>query len=144
MIISGANVKPRNIKTNEFVTVMDIAPTVLELASASYPGKHAAQQVQPMLGESMANILFAEGKHVHDSTYATGLEQSGRAYFRKGKWKIVNLEGPHRDITFLLFDIQSDPGETVDLSKQNQAKYREMIEGWRVYRETHGILVAPE
>lgn len=144
MIISGIGVPAGKSPRHEFITVMDIAPTLLELTGVSYPGRHSSALIRPMLGESMYNYLFNKRESVHDTTYAVGLELRGRAFFRKGKWKIVNLEGPHRDDTFQLFDMESDPGETNDLSKVKTAKFREMLDAWRKYRDEHGILLSPE
>ncbi len=144
MIISGAGVVGSGQIRKEFVTVMDIAPTVLELAKAPYPGSYEAPIVRPMLGESMLSYLLGKADAVHDSTYVTGLEQGGRAYFRKGKWKIVNVEGPHLENTFQLFNMELDPAETTNLAIHFPNKFNEMIKGWRDYREANGILIERE
>ena len=144
MIISGMNVVGSGLIRSDFVTVMDIAPTILELAKAPYPGLHATQTVRPMLGESMVSYLFGKTGAIHDSTYVTGLELNGRAYFRKGKWKILNLERPHRESVFQLFNLETDPAETTDLASQYPGIFSEMIESWRNYRKANGILVEPE
>jgi len=129
---------------NDYVTVMDIAPTVLEIAHAKYPGSRGSERTRPMLGESMVSYLAGKATTVHDANYATGLEQAGRAYFRKGNWKIVNLEGPHREATFQLFDVAVDPGETNNLAERLPEKFSEMMEGWRQFRRSNDIRIAPE
>lgn len=144
LIISGGGVVGFGVIRKEFVTVMDIAPTLLELAKAPYPGSHQAATIRPMLGESMLSYLLGKSDAVHDSTYAIGMEQAGRAYFRKGKWKIVNTEGPHRENTFQLFNVEQDPAETTNLAIRFPEKFNEMISGWRAYREKNGILIEPE
>jgi arylsulfatase len=144
MIIRGGNLTATNVTRDDFLTVMDIAPTILELAGANFPGDYASEKVQPMLGSSMREYLWGNGNVVHDSTYAIGLEHGGRAYFRKGAWKIVNLEPPHRESTFVLYNLKADPAEVTNLAPRNPEKLAEMIQEWRKYREEHGILVAPE
>ncbi|MDZ4714063.1 MAG: arylsulfatase [Cytophagales bacterium] len=142
-IVSGHEVKGHGTIRDEFVTVMDIAPTFLELAGVAYPERIDSRPIAPMLGESMNAYLTGRSNHVHDSSYVVGLELNGRAYFRKGDWKIVNIEGPHREETFRLFNLKNDPAETTDLRVSQPQRMKEMLEGWRAYREKHGILIGP-
>lgn len=144
MIIRGKGIKTSNPIRNDFVTVMDIAPTILEFAQVSYPGNRGSEKIRPMLGESMVSYLFGHSDRVHSDEYVMGLEQAGRAYFRKGNWKIVNVEGPHRESTFQLFDVASDPGETTNLAAMNPAKLKELLRGWKQYQEKNDIRIAPE
>ena len=144
MIIRGGKLSATNVIRNDFLSVMDIAPTILELAETSYPGDYASDKIQPMLGSSMREYLWGNGSVVHDSTYAIGLEHGGRAYFRKGRWKIVDREAPHRESTFVLFNLATDPGEANNVALRYPEKFAEMMQDWRKYREEHGILVAPE
>jgi arylsulfatase len=73
-----------------------------------------------------------------------GLELAGRAYFRKGNWKIVNVEGPYRESTLQLFDVASDPGETTNLADRFPEKFSELMAGWRQFLKTNDIRIAPE
>ncbi len=133
LIVCGSklNVKP-GLRTT-FVTVMDLAPTFLELAAASYPGKFAMPSTRPMLGASMVNYLRGKSEVLHDSTYAFGFWSGENACFRRGKWKLVNTERPYREARLKLYDIEQDPGETKDLSTSLPAKYLAMLEAWRQY-----------
>ena len=54
MIASGAGVRRRGEIDAAYVTVMDLAPTFLEIAGGEYP---ADGSVKPMLGESMLAFL---------------------------------------------------------------------------------------
>ncbi len=122
MIISGPGVAPHAKKTSAYLTVMDLAPTFLELAGAEYP---AGGMVQPMLGESINAFLAGPSNAVHDENYLTVLSHKGRALVRQGKWKLSTLEPPFDEAQFGLFDLEADPGETNNLTESEPEKYQE-------------------
>jgi arylsulfatase len=136
-IVAGPPVTSRGAVSETYLTVMDLAPTFLELAGAKYP---ADGSVRPMLGESMVPLLTRLAP-VHDEDYVTTLYHGGRAFVRKGRWKLVTLEPPFDESGFELFDIEKDPGETVNLAGSEPEKYAEMIALWRAERKKLGIVL---
>ncbi len=140
MIISGPGVAGRATMNTSYITVMDLAPTFLEVGRAVYPTDGS---VLPMLGESMAVLLSGDAAFVHDDAYTTILFHRGRAFLRQGKWKLVNLEPPFDESRFELFDLEADPGETTNLAHVEPERLAAMIELWRVKRREMGI-VLPE
>ena len=53
-----------------FTTVMDIAPTVLELAGAAHPGQtYRGREVAPMRGRSWVSYLSGCEEEVHDARH---------------------------------------------------------------------------
>jgi arylsulfatase A-like enzyme len=97
-----------------------------------------------MEGESMAALLAGKESTVHASDYVTTLAHAGRAFVRRGRWKISNLEPPIDESAFELFDIDADPGETTNLASTHPDIYREMIQLWRSERERLGIVLPHE
>ncbi|MFQ5983739.1 MAG: arylsulfatase, partial [Woeseiaceae bacterium] len=97
MIIAGTGVTPRGVVDSSYVTVMDLAPTILEIAGGQYPDDGS---VRPMLGESMRDFLAGSADAVHDEEYVTVLYHRGRAFLRQGRWKISNLEPPFDESKF--------------------------------------------
>ncbi|MDJ0905954.1 MAG: arylsulfatase [Woeseiaceae bacterium] len=138
MIAAGPGVHASGQIDASYLTVMDLAPTFLELAGATYPDDGS---VAPMLGESMNAFLAGEADAVHDDSYVTTLYHWGRAYLRQGDWKIANLEGPFSEADFALFNLAEDPGETTDLADVHPEKYAELIELWRQRRLELGIIL---
>ena len=61
---------------------MDLAPTFLELASATYPVDGC---VRPMEGASMVPLLTGRSATVHQDDYVTTLFHAGRALVRRGR-----------------------------------------------------------
>jgi len=140
MIAAGPGVASAGTIDSAYLTVMDLAPTFLELGGANYPGDGS---VAPMLGESMVNFLAGSEAEVHDENYVTTLYHRGMALLRQGRWKLVTLDPPFDESKFQLIDIEADPGETTNLALQYPERMNSMIALWREKRREYGI-VLPE
>jgi arylsulfatase len=138
MILAGPGVANTGHIERAYLTVMDLAPTFIELAGARYPDDGS---VEPMLGESLVSLLRGDSDRVHDDDYVTTLYHGGRAFLRQGSWKIATLEPPFDESAFELFDIVEDPGETNDLAATQPEKYEKLIELWRAERHRLGIVL---
>ncbi|MEN8007838.1 MAG: arylsulfatase [Candidatus Krumholzibacteriota bacterium] len=136
-IVAGPRVSAHGVIDDTYFTVMDLAPTFLELAEARYPDDGS---VRPMLGESLLPLL-ADGAPVHDEDYVTVLYHGGRALVRQGRWKLVNLDPPFDESAFELFDLETDPGETVNLAEAEPEKRAELLALWRAERKRLGIVL---
>ena len=138
LIIGGAGVKAAESFNGEYLTVMDIAPTLLELAGVGYPED---ESVVPMLGASFRSLLAGHPGPVHDRDYVTTLSHRGRSFVRRGKWKIVADPRPFDEANFELYDIDSDPGEITDLSVAFPEVREELILLWRDQRKALGVVL---
>jgi arylsulfatase A-like enzyme len=141
MIVAGPGVAQRGSINRAYTTVMDLAPTFLQLARTTYP---ADGSVRPMEGESMYALLTGSASAVHGPGYVTTLFHAGRAYVRRGQWKLVTLEPPFDESAFQLFDIEADPGETTNRAHSEPAVYREMLALWHAERTRLGIILPRE
>jgi len=138
MMIAGPGVAARGVIDSTYLTVMDLAPTFLDIAGAQYPDDGS---VRPMLGESITRFLAGEADVVHDEDYVTTLYHGGRAYLRQGNWKISNIEPPFNEADFELFDLATDPGESNNLADDEPEKLAELIELWGEERKRLGIIL---
>jgi arylsulfatase A-like enzyme len=138
MFVTGPGIEVAAHFNGSYVTVMDIAPTLLEVAGATYPDDGS---VEPMLGESMVGLLAGRDDRVHDDDYITVFSHRGRAFVRQGDWKIVTLNGPFDEADFELFNIADDPDETEDLRFSEPEKFEELLDIWREKRREYGIIV---
>ena len=138
MIVAGPGVAARARIDSSYLTVMDLAPTFLELAGAEYPSDGS---LEPMLGESLVPFLEGEAGQVHDDNYVTALYHRGQAFIRRGRWKLVNLEPPFQESQLELFDVVSDPGETTNLAEAEPEILAEMRQLWRQTRRELGIIL---
>ena len=138
MIISGKGVAAAGVIDATYSTVMDLAPTFLQIAGATYPDDGS---VAPMLGESMQDFLAGNSDAIHDDNYVTVLSHKGRAFVRKAAWKIVTTEFPFDESKFELYDVVADPGEIHNLADDEPEKFAELLEIWRVERRKLGIVL---
>jgi arylsulfatase len=138
MIISGKGITSTGAKINTYLTVMDLAPTFLELAGVDYP---VDGSIQAPIGESLIALLAGKTQTVHDENYVTVHAHDGRAMIRQGKWKLSNLDSPFDESKLELFDLVTDPGETTNLAGDEPDKYQELLDLWRVERIKMGIVL---
>lgn len=127
-----------------FSTVMDIAPTVLELAGAAHPGAvYRGREVAPIRGRSLVGYLSGAAETVHGADTGTGWELFGRRAIRQGDWKALHLPAPHGPGSWQLYDLASDPGEIHDLADSHPDKLAELLTLWDRYVEENGVILDP-
>ncbi|KAF5101969.1 hypothetical protein D0Z00_000624 [Geotrichum galactomycetum] len=122
---------------SQFSTVMDLAPTFLELAGIPQPNpkNFRGKEVHPIRGKSWVKFLKNPNsvENIHDQDDTVGWGLFGGGALRKGDWKITFIRKPVGNETWGLFNIKNDPAELHDLSKQEPAKYQELLEEWKKY-----------
>jgi len=138
LIIAGPGVVHRGALSGSYITVSDIAPSLLSVAEATYPKSR-----RPMIGKSLLPLFSDALAEIYDESDYTIFFQHNRAYLRVGDWKLMNVEGPFDESKFGLYNLKNDPAETTDLSLTNPDKRRELIALWRLKRREMGI-VLPE
>ncbi len=127
-----------------FTTVMDIAPTVLELAGVTHPGtEYQGREVAPMRGRSLLPYLSGDTEAVHDDITGTGWELFGRRAIRQGDWKALHLPQPYGPGAWQLYDLSADPGEIDDLAASRPEKLAELLVLWDRYVEDTGVILDP-
>lgn len=143
-LAAGPRIKAR-IETDAFMHVMDVAPTLLELAgidAASPPGKI------PMRGVSAAGVLAGSREQAHAPDERIAWELAYGRGVRKGDWKAIYLPAAVHMVSpdlpikrWLLFNVAKDPGETTELSSAEPAKLQELIAAWNDYARETGVVV---
>lgn len=130
-----------------FTTVMDIAPTVLELAGIAHPGAtdatYRGREVAPMCGRSLVPYLSGAAEGVHDTESGTGWELFGRRAIRQGDWKALYLPAPYGPGEWQLYDLAADPGEIHDQASARPDKLAELLALWDSYVEDNGVILEP-
>jgi len=114
-------------------TVLDIMPSVLDLADVSYLQKDAqGRRLLPLEGASLLPLL-TKSEPVHGPEQGLGWELFGRRALRKGDWKLLWVDTPYGTGQWQLFDLASDPFELKDLARTRPEKLREMLVAWEAY-----------
>lgn len=131
-------------------TVMDVLPTLLELAEVQPQTTFRGKEILPLRGSSMLSALKGEDESVHDKNYVMGWELFGRRAIRQGDWKIVcepaGIEWEPRDPDIVndqwrLYNLATDPGEQIDLAEEEPARLKAMISLWANYAEETGVIL---
>jgi arylsulfatase len=144
--------------------VMDIAPTLYELAGATHPAakgheakgtaakatvakaadtKGANPGVLPVKGRSLLAFLQGKTPSAYGPDDAIGWELGGRKALRKGDWKIVYANAPWGKDAWELYNLAEDRTEQNDLAAKHPAKLAELLADWRRYVADNGVLEIP-
>jgi arylsulfatase len=135
MIMAGPIVSRTNEVRDDFLTVMDIAPTLYEVGMANYPKKFEGSSLYPLMGTSLLAFTSGRSSQIHDPDYVFGLEHSGFTMLRKGQWKITNTGYPFSEANFELYDLSEDLAERHDLKERASEKYLELLKAWSAYSD---------
>jgi arylsulfatase len=112
----------------EFLTVMDLMPTFLEIAGSAHPGtEYEGHPVLPARGRSFLNSLRGSHEAVHDET-STGTWYSSALY--RGDWKLVRGNPPRGNGEWELYNLREDPSETTNLSMRHPEIRTDMLNEW--------------
>jgi len=114
---------PRGIDGPRFVHppghIIDLMPTLLDVAGASYPAEFQGRPILPMEGRSLAPLFRGETREGHEALF---WEHQGNRAVRQGRWKLVAAhKGPWE-----LYDLEADRTELHDLAAQHPEKVREL------------------
>jgi len=125
------------------VSVMDIMPTILDLAGIEHPGLvYRDRNILPMKGISMLPWLEGRNDRVHNPDIPLGFELMGRNALRKGDWKIVYHHTDGKG-AWALYDIGKDPGELRNLADEphHADKLDELLIEWAQYVQHNNVIV---
>jgi choline-sulfatase len=108
LIVSGPGILPSGARVREIVSLIDVCPTLLDLAGAKpLPGATGASLAPLLRGEqvSWANQAFSEFPPV--------MGVPAMRMIRSGRWKLTHYENYRPQ----LFDLEADPHEYHDLGE---------------------------
>jgi len=142
LIISGPGVKGvGEINKEAVMHVMDIAPTILELAGVEHPSTFKGRSIAPVQGKSWVGTLDGSVQSPRSPDDWLGWELFGNRALRQGDWKITWLYEPLGTGDWQLFNLDEDPGEQYDLSVKFSEKKIELIALWDEYAKTNGVII---
>ena len=131
-----------------FLSITDIAPTLLDLAGQTQPASFAGRAILPFQGHSLVPLLDDRQAKVRQPSEPVGTELFYRRALRKGDWKAVYLPKgsayPRKSVgtgSWQLFNIARDPAETQDLAATEPAKLQELIADWNRYAHDKGVVL---
>ena len=127
--------------TDQFATVMDLAPSLLEMAGVSHPAPtYQGREVVPMRGKSFYQWAAGKSERIHEKDFIQGWETCGRAALRFGDWKIVYIPKPKGPERWQLYNLDKDPGEVNDLAETEPEKLKQLLKLWDQYVIETGVI----
>ncbi|MBX9792412.1 MAG: arylsulfatase [Pirellulales bacterium] len=127
-----AGITSRGGLTNQVGHIIDIVPTLLELAGVKYPAILDGRELRPLAGLSLAPV-FAGGS-LPERTL--GWEHEGNRAIRVGDWKLVAAyRGPWE-----LYDLAHDRSETRDLAAAEPERAGQLAAAWQAWADRVGVV----
>ena len=120
--------------TDQVGHVIDLMPTLLDLAGISYPQTHNGHELAPIDGKSLAPILEGNSREGHEQIF---WEHIGNRAVRQGNWKLVF------DVKYAkeweLYNLEADPTETRNLAVKHPQKAKKLRLIWEEWAENVGV-----
>ena len=127
---------------DEFLSVLDITPTFLALAGVEYPASpYKGKRTLPLKGSSMVPILQGDAAPIHPPDCIMGWELNNQRALRMNDWKIVMSQPILGDGQWKLYNLSSDPSESIDLSEEYPQIFETMLRHWEDYVAENGVVL---
>jgi arylsulfatase len=108
--------------------LIDLAPTILELAGGRWPESFAGRPVPPPPGTSLAPAFAHDGAVTHEYLWWYHI---GNRALRLGDWKLVAAA----DSPWELYDLRTDRAESQDLAASHPDTVRKLEQAWTRHME---------
>ena len=123
----GLKTKPGSI-TDQPGHLIDIMPTLAEVAGAAYPAEIDGRPIEPVQGLSLIPILDGKHRKPHDWLY---FQFSTDRAIRKGDWKLASVKSARWE----LYNLAEDRTELHDLAAEEPERVRELSDLWHQVAE---------
>jgi arylsulfatase len=143
MVIAGRGVNEGGRLSANLSHVMDITPTILDVAGVShpYPGTFQGRKVAAMQGKSLAPVLDASREFIRGPTDWLGSELFGTRAIRQGNWKLLWICQPNGPGRWQLYDVKADPGEMKDLAAARPQVRDRLVGLWTEYVKSNNVIL---
>lgn len=127
-----AGIPDRGTIRPEVGHVIDLMPTLLELAGGSYPATFRGRPVTPAQGVSLLAALRGRPHEAHPTLY---WEHEGNRAVRAGDWKLVAQHGKPWE----LYDLAADRSEMHNLAGKQPERVRELERAYQQWADRVGV-----
>jgi arylsulfatase A-like enzyme len=109
--------------------LIDLVPTILELAGGKWPPTTAGLAAPTPPGKSLVPVFTKDGSVQHDSFW---WYHDGNRAIRVGDWKLV---ADHK-FPWELYDLRTDRSESTNLAAKHPEKVKELERAWTTQMES--------
>lgn len=127
---NGMKVKPGSM-TSHVGHVIDLMPTLAEVAGAKYPSELNGRKVTPTAGESFAPLFRTSAFPINRPLF---WEHMGNAAMRQGKWKLVRSKGQPWE----LYNLEQDRSELHNLASEHADVVASQSQTWEQWARSVG------
>ena len=129
----------QNSIQTQMATIMDIYPTVLELANIAKPQDHVVD------GKSLKTLMSGQKDNAHPKTFLMHFPHQHRSSYyttyRNQDWKIIYHYNPKSGQPEIeLYHLKEDPYETNNLAQKNPEKAGALIKAMNAQLKAEGAL----
>jgi len=121
--------------------LVDVMPTLCEVAGAKYPQSVDARRITPAAGISMLGTI--RGVEVDTSTRTLYWQHENHAALREGDLKIVTVNDRDEN-AWEMYDLSTDRSETDDLARRRPAELERLKRKWQTWAKAANVLPYPE
>lgn len=127
-------IKPSQSWFREPAQLIDVMPTIVDVAGASYPKEHKGKSIHTLDGISLRPAL--NGKTLNRKA-PIFIEHENNAFVRVGDWKLVGRGvSPASGLKpekWELYDVQKDRTELNNLASNHPEKVKELSTQWQAW-----------
>jgi arylsulfatase A-like enzyme len=142
LIMSGPVVeRPAGSINHSVMHILDIMPTLLEIAGTEYPETLKGQTLPPLIGKSWVPLLAGEAETLRSDDDYVAWELFGNRALRQGEWKIRWQWKPFGTGDWELYNLGTDPAERSNLAAQQPDKLVAMLDLWEGYMADNNVIL---
>lgn len=139
-LVAGPGVAPSGEVKHAFLTIQDVAPSLLEIARVPYPETWNNKPVAAPVGRSIWSYVQGKTPHVHPPEFVFAQEHRDAASLRMGDWKMVNQRNAADTSFFELYNLAADPSEQTDVANQHPAIKTTLLSHWEQFKAKNGVV----
>jgi arylsulfatase len=114
--------------------VMDIVPTLLDVAETEYPAELAGHALSTLDGRSLAPLIAGDDLPPRGAHF---FEHEGGRAVRDGEWKMVAAS--RRPQQWQLYNLATDRTETRDLAANEPQRVKSLADQWHAWARAVGV-----